>query len=361
MRAGLCARGEWGPAVKPISARRYFVILAGGLALLAVLVLLSPGVGTERVGLVDAWAALLYGRTDSLEYTIAFSLRLPRACKALMAGVTLALCGAVFQTLFRNPLATPYTLGIASGGSLGALIAFKVGWVGAFCGFSAVQLLAFVGALAVVGMVFGLARSSLKLSSYALLLAGVTIGFFCSAMMMFVTYLADVTETFWIIRWMMGSLDTVGMRAAPLLVVLVPCWLILVLHARALGQFELGEEIAASRGVRPARLQLICVLVASLATATVVSICGPIGFVGLIVPHIIRLLVGPDKRILLPVAAIGGGVFLIVCDWMTWVIPRWYGAIVDRQLTAARLPIGVMTALIGAPLFLLLLRRRRPI
>lgn len=341
-----------------LSASRYWGSLVGGLLFLAVLILLSPGMGTVQVGVVDAWRVLFDGRTDSVEYSIAFGQRLPRAFTALMAGVTLALCGAVFQTLFRNPLATPYTLGIASGGSLGALIAFEAGWGGLVLGFSAVQLLAFAGALGVVGLVFGLARSSLKLGSYTLLLAGVTIGFFCSAMMMFVTYLADVTETFRIVRWMMGSLDTVGMSAAPLWLVLLPCWLVLIWQARALGQFELGEEIASSRGVHPARLQLICILVASVATAMVVSICGPIGFVGLIVPHIVRLLVGPDKRILLPASAMAGGAFLIVCDWMSWAIPRWYGTVAGRELTAARLPIGVITALIGAPLFLILLVRR---
>ncbi|MCP4591962.1 MAG: iron ABC transporter permease [bacterium] len=342
----------------PLSMRRYVAVLAGGAAVVVALILLSPGMGTVRVGVVEAWGVLLRGETSTPAYDIAFSIRLPRALKALMAGATLALCGAVCQTLFRNPLATPYTLGIASGGSLGALIAFKAGWIGLFCGFSAVQLFAFAGALAVVGLVFGMARSSIKLQDHALLLAGVTLGFFCSAMMMFITYLADVRDTFRIVRWMMGSLDTVGMQSAPLLVVLVPCWLILVTRARALSQFELGDEIAASRGVRPARLQLVCIVVASVATAMVVSVCGPIGFVGLIVPHIVRLVAGPDKRLLLPASALGGGAFLIVCDWLTWAIPGWYGALAGRELSAARLPIGVMTALVGAPLFLVLLRRR---
>lgn len=344
--------------MKPVSPTRYVVMLTAGVLLLAALVLISAGMGTKQVGVGDAWRALLDGRTDSMEYDIVFTIRLPRACTALMAGVTLALCGAVFQTLFRNPLATPYTLGIASGGSLGALIAFKIGWVGLFLGFSPVQLFAFAGSLAVVGLVFGLARSSVRLGSHTLLLAGVTIGFFCSAMMMFVTYLADVTDTFRIVRWMMGSLETVGMPSLSLWLVLVPCWGVLIVQARALSQFELGEEIATSRGICPGRLQLVCILVASIATATVVSICGPIGFVGLIVPHVVQLLVGPDKRILLPASAMAGGVFLIVCDWMTWAIPRWYGTLAGRELTAARLPIGVITALIGAPLFLILLRRR---
>ncbi|MFH0982132.1 MAG: iron ABC transporter permease [Planctomycetota bacterium] len=344
--------------MRTLSSHRYVATLAAGLLLLVALLLISPGIGPHRIGVVQAWQAWLEGRTDSIEYGIAFQLRLPRTFKALIAGVTLALCGTVFQTLFRNPLATPYTLGIASGGSLGALMAFKLGYVGVWAGLSAVQLFAFAGALAVVAVVFVLARSSMKLNQHALLLAGVTIGFFCSAMMMFVTYLADVSDTFRIVRWMMGSLDAVGTPSASVWFVLVPCWCMLLLQARALGQFELGEEIAASRGVHSGRLQLVCILVASLATAMVVSMCGPIGFVGLIVPHIVQLLVGPDKRILLPVSAMAGGIFLIACDWLTWAIPRGYGMLIGHKLTAAQLPIGVMTALIGAPLFLILLRRR---
>jgi iron complex transport system permease protein len=344
--------------MKPLSPRRYGLTLAAAFAVLAVLVLLSPGVGTQPIGVVDAWRALLGGRTGSVEYDIVVQLRLPRALQAVLAGITLALSGAVFQTLFRNPLATPYTLGIASGGSLGALIAIKAGWVAVCGGFSAVQLLAFAGALSVVALVYTLARSAARLSQHALLLAGVTIGFFCSAMMMFVTYLADVRDTFHIVRWMMGSLDTVGRPPMSAILVVVPCWGMLLWQARALAQFELGEELAATRGVHPGRLQLVCILTASLATALIVAMCGPIGFVGLIVPHITQLLVGSDKRIVLPVTALGGGAFLIVCDWLTSILPRWYSTLAGCDTTAARLPIGVMTALIGAPLFLVLLRRR---
>lgn len=344
--------------MKPLTLARFWGTLATLGLLLALLVALSPGIGTQPVGVVSAWRSWLESRTHAIEYTIAFHVRLPRTLHALGAGVTLALCGSVFQSLFRNPLATPYTLGIASGGSLGALLAIHSAPAGALLGFSAVQGYAFLGALAVVAAVMAIARSSSHWSGNAMLLAGVTISFFCSAMTLFVMYLAGTLERDAIAVWMMGSLPAFGAWHAPLLVLLIPCWLVLVAQARPLAQFELGEELAAGRGVNPARLQWTCILAASLATALVVSVCGPIGFVGLIVPHSMRLAAGSDKRLLLPASALAGGGFLIVCDWLSFLVPKWYGALVGRRLEGTQLPIGVMTALIGAPVFLLLLRRK---
>ena len=345
----------------PLTRKRLIITLAICLGVLALALLISPGMGTQRdlVGASDAWRALLTGQTDSLAYRIGFGLRFPRALKALVAGAVLALCGAVFQTLFRNPLATPFTLGIAGGASLGALIAFQAGWTVTILGISSVSIGAFGGALAVLLVVMLLARSFARLSGNTLLLAGVTIGFFCSGMMMFVTYLADVTETFAIVRWMMGSLDTVFLHElAALLPIVVPAVIILHLQVGKLNQYEVGAEIAATRGVHVVRLQVISVLVGSLAVAAVVSMCGPIGFVGLIIPHLTRLVVGRDHRILLPAATILGAAFLIVCDFLTTLAPAWYGAIAGREATAAQLPIGVMTAVLGTPVFLILLCSR---
>ncbi|HUU82403.1 MAG TPA: iron ABC transporter permease [Phycisphaerae bacterium] len=342
----------------PLTPRRLWLSV-GVCALAAVAaILISPGVGTTPLGLVDAWKSLGDPEGHAQAYTIAFGLRLPRAGKALLVGMTLALCGAVFQTLFRNPLATPYTLGIASGGSLGALVAIKLGLVGGFLFLSPVTLCAFAGAAAVVAAVATLARATRGMSSNSLLLGGVTIAFFCSALMLFVQYFASEREAFAIMRWMMGSLETVGIEEAfGLLPLLVVAWGVLLMQARALNQYELGEEVAASRGVDPGHLQAVCIGFASLATAAVVSVCGPIGFVGLIVPHAVRGVFGRDARILLPTAALLGGTFLIVCDWVSALGPRVYGRLVGQEYIA-HLPIGVTTALIGAPLFLVILRRR---
>lgn len=344
-----------------ITGRRFtvsrFVIHVGiAAAALLLVVVVSPGIGSGEMGVLDAWRSR--GDENSVAYFIAFKLRLPQTIKALVAGFTLSLAGAVFQTLFRNVLATPYTLGIASGGSLGALIAVKLGLDGLLLGLPQSSWCAMAGCGLVVALVFLMA--GYRLSGNALVLGGVTIGFFCSAMMMFVTYLADVRETFFVIRWMMGSLESVGndqvLRA---LAPLAASWGVLLWCSRSLNQFAMGDDIAASRGVRPATLQAVCIVFASLGTACVVSLCGPIGFVGLIVPQAVRLLIGRDHRILLPAAAMWGGTFLVVCDWLTRLLPGWYGALLGTNVTASPLPIGVMTSIVGAPVFLLLLRRGR--
>lgn len=342
-----------------LTARRFALYMGVCLVLLVVAVGIAPGVGTQPIGPVAAWHALFNPEPGTVTHDIVFTLRLPRALKALLAGATLAMCGAVFQTLFRNPLATPYTLGVASGGSLGALIAIVCGWTSSVLGLSSVSWAAFGGSGAVLAAVWLLARSSRRLSGNTLLLAGVTIGFFCSALILFVTHLAKPYDAFAIVRWMMGSLGTVSYRElTALLPVLLPAWIVLVFQARPLNQYELGEEISASRGVNPIRLQGLCLVAASLATAAVVSVCGPIGFVGLIVPHAVRLVFGGDNRIVLPASALIGATFLLVCDWLTVWIPSWYGTVASRELVGARLPIGVITALLGAPLFLWVLRSR---
>ena len=344
----------------PLTTRRFLAQLALCLAVLGLLVAVSPGVGTQRVGIADAWRALLADNPDPVEYGIAWTLRFPRTVKALIAGLTLALCGAVFQTLFRNPLATPYTVGIASGASLGALIAYQIKWVSPVLGLSSVSLCAFAGALAVLLLVLALARSSARITGNTLLLAGVTIGFFCSGMMIFLTSLADVSQTHTTVRWLMGSLDTFGaVEIKALLPVVIPAWVILLCLGRALNQFELGAEVAATRGVNVARLEIVGIVAGALAVAAVVSMCGPIGFVGLIIPHLTRLLTGRDHRILLPATALLGAAFLIACDFLTTLAPAWYGAVAGRETTTARLPIGVMTAILGTPIFLVMLCARR--
>lgn len=372
-----------------LTPRRYLLRLGGCLMGLLLLVLVSPGIGTESSSFRwwDAWRAQLglkiraselvgrplvdidedgtiseeelAGFTDVARH-IGFGQRFPRTLLALQVGVTLALCGATFQVLFRNPLATPYTLGIASGGSLGALLAIRFGWGLAILGVSALAVSAFVGAVTVVGAVFVIARGSRRLTSNELLLAGVTMGLFCSAMMMLVTAVSNERETFSMVRWMMGSLDPITtLQGTTLLPLILPAWVVLIVASRALNQYRLGDELAMTRGVNVSRLQGICVFVCTLAVAGVVAKCGPIGFVGLVVPHMVVLLFGSDCRLLLPASAIAGGAFLIVCDWASQLTMSVAGWATARQLGSATLPIGVVTAIIGVPTFLILLRTRR--
>ncbi len=385
-----------------LTPRQYVLSLGGCAVLLVLLIVISPGVGTASAsfGWWDAWRARLGIEIRADELTgrplvdidgdgkisdeelaafsesarLIFGQRLPRTLLALQVGMTLALCGATFQILFRNPLATPYTLGIASGGSLGALVAIRLGWTVAFMGLSSLALAAFGGAIFVVAVVFvlaggsswrggsarGTARGSGGLTSNELLLAGVTMGLFCSAMMMLVTVVSDERQTFAIVRWMMGSLDAVTtIEGATLLPLMLPAWIVLLAGARSLNQYRLGDELAAARGVSVPRLQGVCVIVCTLATAAVVAQCGQIGFVGLVVPHAVALLFGSDCRILLPASALVGGAFLIICDWASQLSMRAAGWAMGRQLGSATLPIGVVTAIIGVPIFLVLLRTRR--
>jgi iron complex transport system permease protein len=372
-----------------LTPRNYLLRLTAAIVGLGLLLLLSPGIGTESAsfGWWDAWRARFGLPIAKAELTgrplvdldadgvisdaelsgfvavarqIGFGQRFPRTWLALQVGMTLALCGATFQILFRNSLATPYTLGIASGGSLGALIALRCGWAVAFFGISSVAASAFAGALLIVAAVFIIARGSRRLTSNELLLAGVTLGLFCSAMMMFVTAVSNERETFFMVRWMMGSLDPVRtIEGAVMLPLMLPAWIVLVAMGRALNQYRLGDELAAARGVNVAALQGVCVLVCTLATAAVVAHCGPIGFVGLVVPHVVTLLFGSDCRILLPASAIFGAAFLILCDWISQLTMRFAGWLTGQQLGSATLPIGVVTAIIGVPVFLILLRIRR--
>lgn len=371
------------------NSRAFAKVILLGLSMNALLLFLSPGIGSElhSVGLRDAWRAQLewsepaedlllrHGadpngdqRIDDDETAryadyarmIGFGIRLPRSLLALQVGATLALCGAAFQVLFRNQLATPYTLGVVSGGSLGAVVAIRFGWTSVYWGISSLSIAAFLGGIGVDALTMFLSWGRRRLTSNELLLAGVTLGLFCSALMMLVTVVSDEQQTFEMVRWSMGSLDAVrtvdGARMLPLL---LPVWITLLALARSLNQYRLGDETAASRGVNVVALQVGCVGVCTLGVAAVVAQCGPIGFVGLVVPHIVRLLVGGDCRILLPLSALGGGAFLIVCDWGAQLAMRVGGVLTGQRLGGATLPVGVVTALVGVPIFLVLLRARR--
>lgn len=371
-----------------LSKRALLARMAAGVALLAALLAISPGIGSQR-GLVawsDAWRARLGlpidaarllakpgvdhngdGSVDAEEreayartaVSIGFDFRLARSLLALTVGATLAICGASFQVLFRNPLATPYTLGVAGGAALGAMIAIRLALHEHMMGVSLITLPAFAGGLAVVGIVHLFARGSRRWTSNEMLLSGVTLGMFCSAMILLLQFLSNERMAFEMIRWMMGSLDTVThARGVSLLPFIVPAAGLLILLSPAMNQYRMGDELAVSRGVNVRRLQRLIVLACTLATAAVVAQCGPIGFVGLIVPHLAALVVGRDCRVLLPASLLTGAAFLIVCDWLGQSAMGWVGLLTGRQLAGSILPIGVVTAVVGVPMFLILLTRR---
>lgn len=324
------------------------------LALLAIaalaVALLAPAFGRVGIDYAAAVRDLVQG-VDSAAARV-LELRIPRVLLGMVAGGSLAVVGACFQTLLRNSLATPYTLGVSFAGALGAFLALSVPWLQFRLGpLSSVVLLAFAFAAAQVLTLDRISRRREALSTNELLLAGVTLNFVLAAAIMLVRFLADPLRLRAMDRWMMGGLQVAGFGELQVLPwILVPALALLALSARDLDQLAIGEEVARSRGVRTERTKRIVLLAGSAVVAGLVAITGPIGFVGLLVPHAARRLFGPAHPVLLHACFWLGGAFLVVADSIA------------RALTLAgrgsELPVGVLTALAGGPLFLLLLLRR---
>jgi iron complex transport system permease protein len=300
-------------------------------------------------GMIDVPLAALWGGVDDPgKIDILWKLRIPRVLMAFLAGSALATSGMAFQAMFRNPLATPFTLGVSSGGALGAALAIHFGLTFSHLGFSAVSLCAFAGAMAVIGLVYGLTRLRSGFSTTTMLLAGVAISFFCSSLILFLQYLSDQTRTFRMLRWVMGGMQDVvsfGDLLSLCPFVVAGCLIVLYL-SRELNLITTGEELAASRGVEVDRVKRTIFFAASLMVGGIVAVCGPIGFVGLMAPHICRLVIGPDHRWLAPATLLFGGAFLVVCDTVARTV-----------LAPAELPVGIITSLLGGPFFLWLLLR----
>lgn len=319
------------------------ILLAIALVALGVLVV-APFVGMETID-----PSRVIGRgADAMEARIFWSLRVPRVLLGFLAGAVLAIGGMAFQALFRNPLATPFTLGVSSGGALGATLAIRFGLGFAVLGLPAVSVLAFVGSLAAIGLVYGLARARPGASTATLLLAGVAVNFTFSSLILLVHYTSDAAASFNILRWLMGRLETTGPDTAlGLLPILVVCGFIVLSLHRELNLMSVDEELAVSRGVDVRRYRRVLFLAVSLMCGAVVAVTGPIGFVGMMAPHVCRLVIGADHRWLGPAALLTGGAFLVFCD------------AISRVLAApAELPVGIITALLGGPFFLWLLLSR---
>jgi iron complex transport system permease protein len=303
------------------------------------------------IGSTDLHVGRVFDRSlpfaDNVDAQIFFLARLPRALAATLVGGTLAVAGVVFQGLLRNPLATPYTLGVSAGAALGAMVAITFGAAWPVGGVASASL---AGAVIAVMVVYILASARHRgLSTTVLLLAGVVLNAFFSALILFVQYLSNFADTYRALRWLMGDLDVASylplLVALPFIVVtgLAFAWL-----ARPLNLLSLGAEAAGARGVNVVLAQRVAFFSASIATGAAVSVGGPIGFVGIIVPHFVRLLVGADHRLVLPGSAFIGGAFLVLCD-----------AVARTAFAPLELPVGIVTALTGGPFFLWLLLRHR--
>ena len=327
------------PAIAGARLRRALVLLA---LVLVASTLVALWVGYQPLDL----AAL---RTDETARVVFFQLRMPRVLMAGVVGASLAMVGAALQAMFRNPLAEPLTLGVSGGGALGASVAIAFGMGARVAGLPVIFIAAFLGAGAAVFVVYRLARTGAVVLPGALLLAGVVLNTIAAAGVIVIQYFTDYSRALQILRWTIGSLDVVGFDLIWwMLLFLVPGWLILFAMARDLHLLAVDEETAASLGVNVRRSERLVYAASSLLVGVTVAVGGTIGFVGLIVPHAVRLLFGEDVRVVIPCSFVLGAAFLMLAD-----------AVARTILGVGELPVGAITALAGGPVFLWLLRRQQ--
>lgn len=330
-------------------SRTSTIAATSALSLCAVMLVgFSLFVGPSGLSPAEVLSALTGG--DGPASVIVLDLRLPRALLAFLVGAALAGSGAVFQALFRNPLADPFVAGVSGGAALGAVAASVCGVQTGLFGIGAASLAAFAGALGAALLVYRIASARGRIPVAPLLLAGFAVGSFCSALVS-ILLLLDARNWNEVLVWLMGSFDRpdawtrIRVSAPVLAIALAVMWI----HRRPLNLLLLGEETAQHLGLDVERAKKTLLAAGSISAAVAVSMCGIIGFVGLIVPHVARLLAGPDHRTLLPVSVLAGGAFLVGADILARI-----------AMPPSGVPVGTVTALAGAPFFLLLLRRRMP-
>lgn len=331
----------------PSRVIRITIILA---VVLVVVMIGATLIGSTRIGIIQGLKGLFSGWYSGSSFlkpserTILFSIRLPRVLFAGLVGAALSSAGVVFQALLRNPLADPYILGISGGAAVGAIVSIVAISSLPFC----VPFLAFLGAIFTVVLVFLIGGTRKGLDSNTILLAGVIINAFFSAIIMFLVSISGSADLHTITFWLMGDLSMVS----PVEIILggiflVVGFFIVYAHARTLNMIVTGEETALQLGINVERTKITLFLASSVITAVAVAFSGIIGFVGLIIPHIMRMMLGSDHRLLLPAAFLFGASFLIIADTIARTIVPY-----------TELPVGVITAICGAPYFIYLLRRR---
>jgi iron complex transport system permease protein len=274
---------------------------------------------------------------------IILHLRLPRVFAAALVGAALSLGGLVFQALLRNPLAEPYILGISGGAAIGAIVGILLG----LSHFPGVSLTSFLASTATVGLLLFLTSGKTVLRQDALLLSGVMVNAFCSAVILFLVSIGQRTQVHSIIFWLMGDLSMADSQQVALMAVLIlPAAGIIFFLSHVMNLLLLGQETAKSLGVNVRAVTLVLLVITSLMISSAVANCGLLGFVGLVIPHLLRFLFGSDHRVLVPACVFGGGGYMILCDVLARTLPR-----------QGEMPVGVITAMIGAPLFIVLLKR----
>ncbi len=330
-----------------LSPRTLLTRTLAAIAMLLLVMVACSLVGTEPVSIKAALAGPGPSGSPNPDYEILLRVRVPRILLAAIVGAALAGAGVVFQAVLRNPLADPYILGVSSGAGLGAMLAVIGGINWTLWGRSPIAVFAFVGALGTVWLVWAIGRITGRFHVTGLLLAGVVVNACFSAIIMFLTSIAKSQDVYATVFWLMGNMAeedafvlwaSGGCVAAGLVA--------LFFLSASLNAISFGQTDARSMGIYVERVQFVALAVSAFVTAVAVSLSGLIGFVGLIVPHAVRLVVGPDHRQLLPLSSIFGAVFLVVAD-----------TIARRIVAPAQLPVGVITAMLGGPFFLILLMR----
>ncbi|MBU0675172.1 MAG: iron ABC transporter permease [Proteobacteria bacterium] len=320
------------------------MVLLVGLGLLVLAAWAGISVGSSVTGFRDTFD-LFTGRAEisQVSAVIIREIRIPRVFLAAVVGATLALGGLVFQALLRNPLAEPYILGVSGGSAIGAILAMLAG----FSPFPGVALAAFAGSMVTLMLVLiPAARRREVINRDSLLLGGVMMNAFCGAMIMFLISISRSAEVHHILFWLMGDLSTSTREQLPILLTVLPSFCLIFLLARPMNLLLTGRENAAAMGVNVRRVTVLLLIATTFMVAVAVCQSGLIGFVGLVIPHVLRLLIGPDHRLLVPASILTGASFLVVCDLLARTLPA-----------TGEMPVGIVTAMIGAPLFIFLLWR----
>jgi len=342
---------------RTLTWNRWLLWVSAAWAAAIIIFVVCLGLGTQTISYsriiavifgAVAGSSIEQGLSDSTS-VILFHVRMPRVLLAFFVGGSLAMVGVALQALLRNPLADPFVIGISSGAALGAAMALLFGLGISVGSLSALPVCAFAGAILSLMIMYRISSAQFGFSVYTLLLAGVVLNAIFSAFIMFLTSIAEPNRAFGMYAWLMGTLTGPDWATLGILVLYLGVGLVILgMHAQALNLLTLGEETARSLGVEVERVKKMVFLAAALLTGAVVSFSGIIGFVGLIIPHAVRLVVSADHRLLLPMAGLVGGMFLMLAD-----------TVARTALSPSEFPVGVITALVGGPIFLWLLTTRQ--
>ena len=316
------------------------------LAVLFIAFLLGLSIGPTQSGMRSAFSALFSTHeSNSVLYNIVWRIRFPRVLLAMVVGATLSLGGLVFQALLRNPLAEPYILGISGGSAIGAIIGILLG----LSRFPGICLTSFLGSLGTLALILLMSTGKSIIRKDALLLSGVMVNAFCSAIIMFLISITQDARLHNIIFWLMGDLSMTDLPQVVILgAILIPCFILVFIFSHAMNLLLMGKDMALTMGINIKAVTITLLAVTSFMVSATVSFSGLVGFVGLVIPHLLRLVLGSDHRFLVPACLFGGAAYLVLCDLLARTLPQ-----------QGEMPAGVITALIGAPLFIILLKKSR--